>query len=86
MYIAQTTLKGQIVIPVDLRRKYKIKKGSRFSVLDKEGEIVLKPLPDDPIEAACGFLKKFKGSGSFMKEFLKDKKMELEHERKKFGF
>ena len=84
MYIAQTTLKGQIVIPVDLRRKYKIKKGSRFSVLDKEGEIVLKPLPEDPIEVACGFLKNIKG-GSPLKELIKDRKWEAEHDRKKYG-
>jgi AbrB family looped-hinge helix DNA binding protein len=38
------TAKGQFVIPAELRRKYGIKKGTRISVSDRNGEIVLQPM------------------------------------------
>lgn len=56
MAIAQFSTKGQIVIPVQIRRKYGLRPGSKVEVLDVEDLIVLCPLPEDPIEAAEGFL------------------------------
>ena len=56
MAIAQFSTKGQIVIPVQIRRKYGLRPGSKVEVLDVEDQIVLCPLPEDPIEAAEGFL------------------------------
>lgn len=61
MDIAKASLKGQVLIPVSLRRKYNIQKGSRLAVLDGNGTIVLKPMLKDPIEQGCGMLKKAKG-------------------------
>ena len=75
MVIAEATLKGQIVIPVELRRKYHIEKGSKLAVIDHDGEIILKPLHKNPIEQGLGFLKKYPGS-SALKELLKDRKRE----------
>ena len=73
MYIAQATLKGQVLIPVTLRRKYHIRKGSRLAVLDHNGEIVLKPMPEDPIARGHGFLKKQAGA---LKMLLSERKKE----------
>ena len=73
MHIASTTIKGQVLIPVQLRKKYHIQKGSRFSVIDREGEIVFKPLVKDPIEYGCGL---FKGGKSALKELLYQRKMD----------
>ena len=75
MVIAEATIKGQIVIPVELRKKYKIQKGSKLAIIDREGEIILKPLHEDPIEYACGFLNKYPGP-SALKELIKDRKRE----------
>lgn len=80
MYVTQATIKGQVLIPVDLRRKYHIHKGSRLAVVDHQGEIVLKPLPKDPIRAACGFLK---GGPSALKVLLEERRQDLKREERK---
>ena len=72
MVIATATLKGQVVIPAPLRRKYRIHQGSRLAVLEGEGQIIFKPLPDDPLKESMGFLKKFKGQ-SALKALMEDR-------------
>ena len=75
--IAKTTIKGQIVIPAALRKKYNIKKGSKVSIYEGEGNsIIIKPLPEDPIEASKGMLK---GKTSILKALLKDREEEAQH-------
>jgi AbrB family looped-hinge helix DNA binding protein len=39
------TRKGQITIPVKLRRKFGIEEGSRVEVLEEEGMIVIRKAP-----------------------------------------
>ena len=75
MVISTATVKGQVLIPVQLRKKYHIHKGSRLAVLDGDGQIILKPVADDPIEAGMGFLKKFKGK-SALKSLQEEKMIE----------
>ena len=55
------TLKGQIVIPSRLRRKYGIKAGTRIEVLDEGSRIVLQPITRDFIHGLRGVMK---GSGA----------------------
>ena len=73
MVITRATIKGQVVIPIGLRRKYHIRKGSRLAVIDKGGEIVLKPLGEDPIAYGRGLLK---GGPSALKILMEDRKRE----------
>lgn len=69
--IARATIKGQVVIPAELRKKYNIKKGSKVNIYEGEGNvIIIKPLPDDPIEASKGMLK---GKTSLLKALLRDR-------------
>lgn len=75
MDIAKASFKGQVLIPVALRKKYNIHKGSRFSVIDGDGQIIFKPMPKDAIEAAHGFLKKSKGR-SAMKVLVDERRKE----------
>jgi AbrB family looped-hinge helix DNA binding protein len=48
------TVKGQIVIPSRLRRKFGIKKGTQVSLYEKNGEIVIKPITDEYIRSMAG--------------------------------
>jgi AbrB family looped-hinge helix DNA binding protein len=47
------TVKGQIVIPFKIRRKFGIKKGTQVSLYEKNGEIVIKPITDEYIRQAA---------------------------------
>ena len=51
---AVVTVKGQIVIPSRLRRKFGIKKGTHVSLYEKNGEIVIKPITDEYIRSMAG--------------------------------
>ena len=73
MVIARATLKGQIVIPVALRKKYHIHKGSRMAIIDREGEIVLKPIQKDIVSYAQGI---FKEGPSALKALIRDRRWE----------
>ncbi len=48
------TVKGQVVIPARLRKKYGIKKGTQVSLYERKGEIVIKPITDEYIRAMAG--------------------------------
>lgn len=63
----KVSVKGQIVIPADLRAKYAIAPGDVVDVCDGEGKILVFPLPKDVIKAGRGFLK---GSTSLTKALL----------------
>ena len=39
------TRKGQVTIPADLRRKYRIREGTKVDITDGEHGLVLKPIP-----------------------------------------
>jgi len=52
MDISTATPKGQIVIPAELRRKYKIEAGTKVSIADGDGCIVRPPVG----AGACGRL------------------------------
>jgi len=57
METSVVTVKGQVVIPAKLRRKYGIKSGTRIHFYEKEGEIRMIPLTHDVIDKNIGFLK-----------------------------
>jgi AbrB family looped-hinge helix DNA binding protein len=48
------TVKGQIVIPFKIRRKFGIKKGTQVSLYEKNGEIVIRPITDEYIRSMAG--------------------------------
>jgi AbrB family looped-hinge helix DNA binding protein len=51
---AVVTVQGRIVIPSKLRRKFGIKKGTQVYVYERDGEIAIKPIPDDYIRSMAG--------------------------------
>ncbi len=54
------TVKGQVLIPVALRRKYGIKKGTTIDISDEDGRIVLRPITRQYIDGLYGRFKGFK--------------------------
>ena len=53
---AKISIKGQIVIPAELREKYAIAPGDTVDVRDGDGKILIFPLCKDAIQASRGFL------------------------------
>jgi AbrB family looped-hinge helix DNA binding protein len=65
------TVKGQVVIPAKIRQHLGIKKGSRFHVEERNGEIILRPLNRDYFKKMSGILK-----GSRLVRALEDSRAE----------
>lgn len=57
----RATIKGQIVIPAALRRKYGIKSGTKIILADTGDGILLKPVTEEYLKNLQGSLK---GKGS----------------------
>lgn len=70
------TIKGQIVIPATLRRKYGIKNGTKIIVTDMGDAIVLKPVTEQYLRSLQGSLKGKGGLKTLMEERRKDKERE----------
>ncbi len=75
--------KGQILIPVAVRKALGIKPNGKVILypLKKEKRVLIEPFAKDPIEAACGILADKTGS-SWSEELIKDRKKELKKEEK----
>ncbi len=69
------TVKGQIVIPSKLRRKFGIKKGTQAKVYERDGEIVIKPITDEYIQKMAGMAGT---KGKLLKALMGEKAKERE--------
>jgi AbrB family looped-hinge helix DNA binding protein len=54
---AMVKAKGQIVIPVDIRRKFQIAAGTRIAFLEEGGRLFIQPVTDEFIQEMQGILK-----------------------------
>lgn len=70
------TVKGQIVIPAELRRKYGIKNGTKIIITDTGDAIVLKPMTEQYLKNLQGSLKGKGGLKVLVEERRKDKEKE----------
>jgi AbrB family looped-hinge helix DNA binding protein len=50
------TSKGQIVIPSELRKKYKIAPGTRLEIIDDGDQIILRPITPEFVRSLRGYL------------------------------
>ncbi len=73
MHTFAVTTKGQVVIPSDIRQRHHIGKGTKVCFLEKKGEIILRPITDETIEAMKGSLK---SHGGTLKALMQEKKIE----------
>lgn len=58
---ATVSTKGQIVIPVEIRRRYGIREGTRLLITDDGEKIILRPITKEYIHSVRGSLR---GSGA----------------------
>ena len=70
---AVVTIKGQIVIPSKLRRKFGIKKGTQVYLYERDDEIVIKPITDEYIRSMAGVMGT---KGKLLKALKEDKAKE----------
>ncbi len=82
MPIVKTLAKGQVVIPKEIRQALGIAPGTKLHVRVEGKEVVLFPLPADPIRVLRGVAK---GGPSLTKALLEDRREELKREEKKFA-
>lgn len=77
MSIAKVTSKGQIVLPAKIRSRYRINRGTRISIEERDDELVLKPLTEAYLNKIAGTLKT---KGKLAKKLLGERKKEREKE------
>ena len=53
---ATVKAKGQVVIPVDIRRRFRIDEGTRVAFFEEEGRLFIQPVTDEFIEGMKGIL------------------------------
>lgn len=75
MQIVQITPKGQILIPKKFRERYGVRPGSKVQILEEQDGLLIKPAPEDPIEAACGFIE---GDFSLTEDLIQEHRNEVE--------
>lgn len=73
MPVVRATEKGQVVIPAAIRKKYHISKGTKIIILDKDKEIIMRPLFKEPVKEAQGIFKK---GHSALEVLVKDRREE----------
>ena len=70
------TVKGQILIPASLRKKYGIIEGTKITILDNGDEIILRPVTRDRIAKLKGSLKGLNLSQALLEERQKEREKE----------
>jgi AbrB family looped-hinge helix DNA binding protein len=73
------TIKGQVVIPAKIRHRLGIKKGTKFFVEERKGEIILRLLNRGYFQKMSGILK----GGGLTKALEESRKEELKREEEK---
>ena len=72
------TVKGQIVIPATLRRKYGIKNGTKIIITDIGDAIILKPVTEQYLKNLQGSLK---GKGGLKVLLVEERRNDKEREK-----
>ena len=71
------TSKGQMVVPVKLRRRYGIRPGTKVRFIERGNEIVFQPMTKEYIHGVCGMLKSATpATVELLKERVKDREKE----------
>ena len=79
------TTKGQVVIPLRLRKLFHIQDGTRAIVTASEQGILLKPVTRHAIDRLRGILKRKPGEKPFAEEWAEHKRREKVLEERKYA-
>ena len=69
------TVKGQVVVPAKIRRRFGIKKGTKIAFIEQNGKLMIQPLDKNYFESLAGILGT---EGKMLKSLMDDKKRERE--------
>ncbi len=69
------TVKGQIVVPAKIRKKFGIKKGTKIAFIEQNNKLIIQPLDKSYFESLAGMLGT---EGDMLKSLMEDKKQERE--------
>ena len=75
------TIEGQVVIPAKIRHRLGIKKGTKFHVEERKGEIILRPLDRKYFQEMSGILK----GGRLVEALDETRADDLKREEEKIG-
>jgi AbrB family looped-hinge helix DNA binding protein len=71
--VSRVTQKGQVVIPMKLRKKLGIREGTPVTFLEEDNRLILQPLTTEYVAKLRGVLK---GEPSPLKTLLRERKRE----------
>lgn len=80
MLVVKASNRGQIVIPKNIRSQLNIVPGKKLAIKVEGDHAIIRPLPDDPVEAFCGI---FKSGTSLTKALIEERQKDKERESKK---
>jgi len=80
MHTSKVTQKGQIVIPQDLRKKYKLSTNSPVMVTEMDGHIAVIPVVDDPVKDGYGRVRLVASVKDMFSEFHREEQ-EIENRK-----
>ena len=75
MDVIKSTVKGQILIPAILRKKYHIERGTTLKIYEENDRIIIEPQRQDPVVEGRGILQT---QGRILKALLKERREEAE--------
>lgn len=84
---ATVSVRGQVVIPAEIRKKYHIKPKTKVDFVESENRVYLVPVPKHPFKAAYGMWKHLKGisSNDVIKMRREERKKEAEKYKRLYG-
>ncbi|KYH31411.1 AbrB/MazE/SpoVT family DNA-binding domain-containing protein [Neomoorella mulderi] len=82
MYKITVSQKGQIVIPLEIRKNYGLKKGDQLAVEDNNGIITLRPLPKHPFLELRGKYKSSSPTDKLTTALIKERTAERSREKR----
>jgi AbrB family looped-hinge helix DNA binding protein len=80
MSVVITSSRGQIVIPKDIRKRLQIVPGKKLLIKAERDQVIITPLPDDPVDYFCGF---FEDRSSLTKALIDERRRDRRRESKK---
>lgn len=76
----KVSVRGQTVIPREIREQLGIKPNTKLAWSVRDGVIIVVPIPEDPVRALVGILK---DTGYTFEDFMEERRRERELDRRR---